>query len=263
MTTLVHKHWMPTLALFTLTMFPATLLAQDDEGTPTEDVEIMPLEIEPLITDRPDVAESSRTVGKYTFQVELGADITDPAMDERTVVFPLKVRQGVSDNFELHLETDTFQISQDDSGLTSPELGFKWHLGDKPDAWSIGLLSAVSIPLNDEQGVVFSPTLAFDFDLGKDFGLGTNVGATIFLSPRDTQADNARFAMSLGKGWNDRLSTFIEGFGEATFSGTLTLATDAGVTYLITPNMQFDAYVRQGLYQRSDLGAGLGFSFRI
>lgn len=215
-----------------------------------------------LVTDRPDVAESSRTVGSGTFQVEVGADISEPTKDERAVVFPLKLRQGISPNFEFHIETDTFQISQDGSGLTAPEIGSKWHIGDG-ERWSLGLLTALSIPLNDTQGYVFAPTVAMDFDLGRGIGLGTNVGATIFVSPRETGADNARFAASLGKGWSDKLGTYIEGFGEVTFSGTLTVATDFGFTYKFTDNIQVDAYGRQGLYQRDDLGAGLGFSLRI
>ena len=218
----------------------------------------------PLVTDRPDVAESSLTVGKGTFQMEVGADATVASQAARQVVFPLKLRQGVTPNLELHIETDTFAISSDASGLTSPEVGMKWHLGESAKGtFSLGFLSALSLPLNASQGFVFYPTIACDVSLTPKLGFGLNAGASIYISPRLTDLDAARFASSFGQSWNQHLSTYLELFGEWQFSGALAVSADTGVIYRLTDDLQLDAYVRQGLLRAEDTGVGLGVSLRL
>ncbi len=218
-----------------------------------------------LVTDRPDVAESSKVVGKH-FQVEAGGDATlRSSTSDTQVVFPLKLRQGITHTFEIHLETDTYTISPSgENSLTSPEIGTKWHLGhDAEGTWSLGILTALSLPLFDTSLWTFSPTLALDLALTPRLSLGNNLGVSVTFAPRGEGTQEARFASSLGISLTDNIGMYTEIFGQWQFSNHLILSADAGMTYTLSPNLQLDGYVRQGFYHDNDTGVGLGISFRI
>ncbi len=219
----------------------------------------------PLLTDRPGANDTSRTVGKKTFQAEIGVDGTFVPDGDQTHLFPLKLKQGISENFEFHVETNTYEIVPNgESGLSAPEVGTKWHLGHDPDGdMSIGLSTGVIIPILDSQSLVFSSSIASEFTLTQTMSLGITVGADVSLSPFDGNNSSANFALGLSRSWNDQFGSFIDVFGTTTLSGELSMGSNLGVTYLITPNLQIDAYARQGYVNRSDFGAGAGVSFRL
>ena len=254
------------LAPIALSLFCATTALAQEEPALSQDpsAEVFGLQpIEGLITDRPDVAESSRTVGQGTFQVEVGADadaLGDSA--QRGLGFPLKIRQGITPTFELHLETDTVLIDSDATRLASPDLGSKWHLGHG-ERWSIGLLSAVAIPVREEDAVILALTFAADFELSDALALGTNLGATIPLTDRRAGVDQARWAASLSRSLGDALGAYFESFGQVSFSGEIEYGVDYGFTYQLNPNLQLDAYGRTGLRPEINQGVGGGLSFRI
>lgn len=241
---------------------------------------------EPLVTDRPDVAEASETVGAGRFQLELGSSITSSQdSDGRRAVSlstPLKLRFGVTRQLEFHLETAGLdqQWSEDgsgqmvsSSGFTSPDLGFKVHLL-QGGTWlpSTGLLVALTLPGRDAVGqrqfVALSPTLALDWELPAALELGLNLGVTASLASKAADRQHlGRFALAVGRSWaplTERLRTYVELFGQLPFEGDDNeLCLDGGFAWLLSPNMQLDLTVAAGLTESApDFGFGLGFSFR-
>lgn len=236
-----------------------------------------------IATDRPDSAESSRTVGRYRLQIEQGYDIaTVKSGGIRTSTFttPTKIRFGITDDLEIHVEAPGLVYEFGDrpggnlsrAGFSNLDLGFKGHFLDNDGAVpSIGLLVAFTVPTatGDFEGThLFRPTLAFDWDLPAAFGLAVNIGVNAALDRGSEPANVFRWAVSLGRSWaplSDRVGTFVETFGEVNFdSGAVLIYLDGGFTFLITPDFQLDLNVRGGVHgDTPDVGGGIGWALRI
>ena len=238
-----------------------------------------------IVTDRPDVAESSETVGSRRLQVELSTQVeTDRLGGHRRTSFrtPVKVRLGVIARLELHLETDGFARDWgvlpsggvgSATGGADLGLGGKVHLFDQQRLLpSTAILLSVSLPVGSaaftEGNTSLSPTLAVSWDLGTRWSIGANLGATIALTERDIHPDSFRFAAALWRTWaplSERLSSFVEPSGEVPLDGSEpALQIQGGVAYLFTPLVQLDLAAIVGLTAAAaDFGMTLGFSFKI
>lgn len=235
-----------------------------------------------IVTDRPDVAESSETVGAGRVQVETAGDVESARRDgQRTTTWrtPTKLRLGLSQSFELHLETDGFAHDRTggadlaETGMSDLDVGFKVHLLDGGGAWpSTGLLLALTLPIGSgaftSDTYTLLPTLAMDWELTRAWGLGINVGVTAPLDNRDEQSDTLRWAVAIGRSWAplvDSLRTYIEAFGEHGFGGDFSsVAIDGGFAWLVTPLLQLDLTMRVGLTNDApDVGGALGLSFKV
>ncbi|MEL6547208.1 MAG: transporter [Myxococcota bacterium] len=241
-----------------------------------------PAERPPIVTDRPDVAESSLTVPAGTVQVETGVEFgsssTDTA-DGTSFGLPTKLRIGVIENAEIHLEGtvfDRFTVDPGDlsaSGLADVEVGGKVHLLDPEGAVpSVGVLLALRVPIGADEvsGDIFvlRPTVTAEWDLMPALSFAANVGLTVPLDDRELFTDGLRFAGSFGihpESFPEGLGVFVETFGEIPLGdGENVLAADSGATYLVNDDFQLDVYARVGLSDAApDLAVGGGGSFRF
>jgi hypothetical protein len=264
------------LALVSLCGAATAAAAEDASASADED---------DIVTDRPDMAESSRTVGALRVQLETSGDIewTDRGgVRTLSVRTPTKLRFGVVSWLELHMETDLLAWDRttarggavsDEIGVADLAAGFKVHLfaGGGPIP-STGLLVSAGFPTGSapftEDVFVLAPTGAFDWDLSDDWSLGLNVGFTVPLDARERTPDVLRYALAVGRTWApllDRLRTYVEVFGETSLAGGATaLALDGGFAWLATPWLQLDLTVRGGLRgDVADVGGGLGVSVKL
>lgn len=238
-----------------------------------------------IVTDRPDVAESSETVGRGRFQAELSTVVeTDRAGGNRRtgVRTPLKIRVGLSERLELHLETDGFardwgrQASGAEAYATGGAdlgLGGKVHLFDQRRLLpSTAVLLSLTVPTGTEAfsegNTSLSPTLAVSWDLDKDWSVGANLGATFALSGRDSHPDTLRFAAALWRSWaplSEKLASFVEPSGEIPLDGSeAAIQLQGGFAYLVTPHLQLDLALIVGLTSAAaDFATTLGLSFKI
>ena len=237
-----------------------------------------------LVTDRPDAAEASETVGKKVFQLETSISFTQDkaaGTTTRTYNFPTLLRFGLLDNFELRIEGAMLQIQtqsdQDrETGFTDLDFGVKWHLqaGDK---WkpSLGLLAHLTTPTGKEKegfsSDVVEPSfkVLMDWDLPRGFSIGTNLGFDVPAGDGQDKFARALYAAALGipSPWlEERLGFFIEFSGAIpTISGkTEEHYFDSGITFLITPDIQIDIASQLGLNgAAADLNIGTGVSVRF
>jgi hypothetical protein len=235
-----------------------------------------------IVTDRPDVAESSETVGAWRVQVETAGDVETTHRDGRRLTgwrTPTKLRLGLGASFELHFETDGFAHDRQggtdlaETGMADLDVGFKIHLLAGDGAWpSLGLLAALTLPIGSgpfsSDTYALSPTLALDWELSAAWGLGVNVGVTAALDNRDEQPDTLRWAVAIGRSWAPllrSLRTYVEIFGEQGVGGDLNaIAVDGGFAWLVTPLLQLDLTMRVGLTNDApDVGGALGLSFKV
>ena len=225
-----------------------------------------------LVTDRPDVAESSQVVGARRFQVEVGADVSGVGASTTQLSLPTKLRYGVGERFEVHLESGllsaSFTQAETSAALDKVDVGAKVHMLDARGARpSLGLLLALGVPTQGEE-VDLRPTLAADWGLADWLGLGTNLGLTLPLTQRETSADAVRWASALGFDLGAfapvPIGIYAEVFGEFWPGAFVRVQADAGLTYMITDLVQLDAYARTSIYGADEvLGLGSGVSVKF
>jgi hypothetical protein len=102
---------------------------------------------------------------------------------------------------------------------------------------------------------------AFSHTLSDNLSLGYNLGAEWY---GENAMPDYYYSMALGYSINPKIGTFIESFGFIPEKGIATHLADAGVTFLVRPNLQFDISGGLGLNKEASDGfISLGFSYRI
>ncbi|MFN3429057.1 MAG: transporter [Candidatus Sericytochromatia bacterium] len=199
---------------------------------------------EPLVTDRPDIAESSVTVGHRVYQIEQGITY-EGAGSVVSTLFPSLHRFGFGDSLELRVETPILNLTGGVPAFQELAVGGKWHfagngeLGQMP---SLGLLANAG--LNQTGGIEPTAKLALDADLPMDFAINANIGATL---PAGNAAPTALAAASVTRGFGD-FTAFLELSGGRDFqAATDELGVDTGLQYLINDDFQWDFGIYKGL----------------
>jgi hypothetical protein len=234
--------------------------------------------VEPLVTDRPDFTNSPITVPSGRVQVEAGFTYTDLDDTDAEILTIGEVlgRLGLTDAWELQVGigswVDVDTDRNDESGLSNGYLGAKWNSVIVSDAigGEFGVLFGTGVPTGDGDVASdeFEPSVvaAAGWALGDALSLGTNVG---YARPDDgsDRFDQFFASASLGIGVTDRFGAFVEayGFTEESEQGDATLYGNAGVTYLLGPDLQLDARIGTGLNDEADtdifVGAGVSARF--
>ena len=252
-----------------LLMLPALGCAAEDE----------------IATDRPDFVESSNVVGKGRFQIETSFATDRNKADgikDKAYATPTLLRYGVSDDWEVRLETDgriratTTDIASGtrstESGYGDVSLGVKWHIADESGASpSMGVLAHVDLDTGSApfraQGKGGSLRLAAEWEFADDWSLGVMPGLAWLPNDNGDRHTTGIFGVVLGKGWTDQLRTFVEYSDEkiarARDGGTISTL-DAGVAYLLTKTVQLDTALSRGLNSRTpDWSWTVGLSMKF
>lgn len=244
--------------LLALTVIASPARSQDEEDE--------------IVTDRPDITESSLVVGPGRFQIETGLlreYRSRGRSDERGLLTPTLLRYGLSRNWEARLETDGFSRLR----TFSPGAGVERTAGYSPLAPgakytfqrpaegsrrpTLGAIFHVNVPSGSGafrgRKLTGDAKLAADWDLAPKWALGVNAG---FGWEEDDSGDVFAFGLvtgSVGREWTDRLNSFIElAFqGPETSRGGHALILDGGFTYLVAPLTQLDVAVGTGLSGRT------------
>lgn len=227
-----------------------------------------------FITDRPDQTESPNAVPVKYFQVETGFqfekfELGSFEFEEYTYNTTL-LRYGLFKNFELRLGANLVNLegkylapqSDPSTGLSPILFGAKYELIDE-NGWipKIGIMGTAFIPIGGNYGSGELETelrLAFSHTLSEKSGLSYNLGANI-----GNNADSV-FFYTLSYGYNviDPLTLYAEVYAtilDADFSHNW----NAGLTYLLSNNVQLDAYAGTGINTNQNLLLGAGLSFRL
>lgn len=251
----------------------ATLMvATGASGAPAQDGKT-----NPIITDRPDFAESTETIPPGRVQLESGYTFARSGEDTEQTLGQLLLRVGTGSRTELRVGVNSFAQTRNADGRTSGfediALGFKFRLSEGSERPglrqpSVALLAQTSLPTgasayrqNDLQP---EAVLALGWDLSDRQGLAVNLGYA-YGSEDDTRFNEFFGAISISHALTDRTGLFLEYFGSfpdrSVFSDTHIV--DGGVTYLVNQDYQLDTSVGIGFNGvRPDYFAGLGVSRR-
>ncbi len=257
-------------------VFLSPAIAGDSEGVRPE-----------LVTDRPDLTESSSVVPIGTVQIEMGwsmEGVSSPGEDLKAHHFPETLaRIGLHDRIELRLGWDGGQwqnLQKDGANVDSSGAG-DMYLGTKLSLWSedgnlpeTALILGSSIPagtkcqaaeqlgnrlycssfnLYSSRRYDPSAILAMSKTLNDMLSIGWNLG-TVWLTEREDSGDldtlpRAIYSAALGISATEKMGFFVEFFGDTSLAGGSgpSNSVDGGVTFLILPNVQLDASAGKGV----------------
>jgi hypothetical protein len=240
-----------------------------------------------LITDRPDQTESAEVVPLFRLQIETGIlqewqeSGSDFYIHNREFGGTL-LRFGFHRRFEARLGTGMLQtraklvgLEPDQiHGIAPLEIGLKVKIlkedGMIPD---VALIAGYQIPGTggqeyDPEELIQTYLFAFAHTLGENLGLGYNLGLE---HDKFSQQITMIYSLVFGFTAGDRVGIFIETYGnkrwytgDQPLSYLLDVRTDAGITYLIRPNLQLDFSGGLGLSANSPDGfISAGITWRI
>lgn len=210
-----------------------------------------------IVTDRPDQTESALSVPVGSFQIETGMSLmyfSESGNSYRSFSGPSSLfRFGIIKGIELRV-TNQFESlknldNEDDfSGMIDMMAGVKVELLNRENTnTKIALLSHLVIPTGSQDltlnnyGTV--NRLAFSHDLTDKLGLGYNIGYDYFSKGSGIMVGT----LALGYSVTDKLGLFVEGYGNYIDFEDTYLNYDAGFTYLIKNNLQFDFSFASGI----------------
>lgn len=233
-----------------------------------------------LVTDRPDVSESSEVVGAGRFQLETSIEWARDgsgaaAVRERS--FPTLLRVGLNEAWELRIETElnVRQHSAQGSASGTPDtaIGLKWHLQDGDDddfVPSVAALLHADLPIGSAgfkgRGVRPSLRVVAEWELPNGWSVGAMPGIGQLSDDQGRRYGAGSLAVTLGKefsaDWRGYVEWSVDQWAGRRHGGTIHSA-DAGVAWLVNPDLQFDASVTRGISSgATDWRWGLGVSVR-
>lgn len=231
-----------------------------------------------LITDRPDATEAPSVVPKKYIQIETGAFYE--SFEEgnfKTEDFTYNttlIRYGLLDNLELRLgwnltdskaffnNVETAQISSlspllfgvkiaitEEKGLL-PEIGFIGHLNLPFTVKELARPQTTGVDFRFSFAHTLSDRSSFSYNLGAAWG-------------GDSPEANYLYTMAYGYSITDKFGMYAELYGDFPENNKANHLWDAGVTYLLSNNVQLDATVGSSITKGQDLLLSAGVSFRL
>jgi len=263
-----HMKFKLTLLFFTIPLF--NLLAQTENVVNDADV---------LVTDRPDATEASSTVGKNVIQIETGGlyeSFKDNAIKFESSTFNTTlIRYGVLSNMEIRLGWDFTEgvtkvngnkLDNVTSGFSPLLLGVKIDIAKEKNGWpEIALIGHV-FPLFTASNDYRPESTAVDFrfslshTLSEKSSLGYNLGGEW---KSDSAAAAAIYTVAYGYSISEKIGMYLELYGDLPEDNKANHYWDAGLTYLVSNDLQLDVYAGTSITEGQDILVGLGLSYRI
>jgi hypothetical protein len=232
-----------------------------------------------LITDRPDATEAPSVVVRGALQIESGALFTsfeDDVLQTNTTTYNTTLlRFGLLENLELRLgwnfveQRNKLSAAQGEvtqSGLSPLLLGMKVNITQEK-GWlpTIGLIGHLFLPFtaSDDfkpQNTSVDFRFAFDHTLSDSSSIAYNLGAQW---EADTPGAAYIYTLAYGYSLTDSFGLYAELYGDMPENNSANHYWDAGLTYLVLPNLQLDATVGTSITEGQDVLVSAGFSYRI
>jgi hypothetical protein len=219
----------------------------------------------PFSTDRPGFSEGSSTVPTNHLQIEGGAEAG--LGSNFSTVSPISIlgRYGIADIAELRLGFTPASLAIPSEGSTQTtalsDVTFGGRVaGSVTDDLNLGILPYASVgQLVDDPSVSAGAIGTASYGLSENVGLAANVGAAAVPVLDDYKAELsaslvASFSLPAGFG------TYIEAYNIQTLPSDPQFFANGGVTYLVAPNFQLDAYVDTDVPDTDIFTFGLGAS---
>lgn len=231
-----------------------------------------------MATDRPDFTEGASIVRRL--QIESGYTFARTDGTDSHSIGEVLARIGLAPRAELRVGLNSYGLTRARSGSGQHEgfedvsLGVKLRLQDNAPT---SVIIAAGLPTGNApgHGEGLAPEIVFLMEpsLGSDrFALGLNAG---FVSEPDPFARTLSMLASaaFGADMSSRTGVFLEMYGTRRLSGGLEtpgvessdgrIFVDAGLTHLLTADLQLDLRIGHSLVNQKENYIGVGLSRRF
>ena len=268
--------WRATLALGFIAAVPAGPAegASPHGESPGPQRQIVDL----INADRPGIADGTGTLSRGRFQVEFGIQReskTDEVGRSSMAFLPALIRVGLGRRAEFRVETNGYawakiegaDVAQRSSGWWPISLGMKYRLCADRCPVPIAIVGR-AVPASGSSAFKSGrPTgdvrLAAELELTPNWSLNPNIGVAWY------EGDEARFSATLLASTltftrSQRVMPFLDvGYQKPSSpAGPAALVVDAGLAYIVTPNVQFDASAGRGMHGPAAPFVAAGISVR-
>ena len=254
----VGKH---AIILAILLVYHSTVSAKVD-GCPSIKDEI--------ITDRPDVTNSSVVVPPGSLQIENGVSFS--ARDGNRVIdgTNTRLRAGIASCLEFLVDTPTYFAnvrSPQNSGFSDVAPALKWQTSPVPGKIGLSAVFGVALPTRTANiaSAGAQPYLQFPWSWELRRGWGLRGMFTEFFRPSyPTSKRITETTFVIEKKVTERASLFVEYVGDYPESGSPAQFLNSGGLYRLSPNQQLDFHVALGLnHNAPSYVVGVGYSVRF
>ncbi len=240
-----------------------------------------------LITDRPDQTESPNAVKQGIIQIESGllferSEISKGFSQHRNVYPTNLFRIGLIKKLELRIvnELVTYRTINNStqnevgkvSGTENLQIGLKYQITNDDARVEVGAMAHAIVPTGS-RGIsnnlygIFS-RVNVSYDLSENENLSANFGYNNFNLDFNDEGlvryaeGNFTYTLVYGVGLSDRVALYVEAFGDYVEFEDWESNMDAGMTYLISDNIQLDYSYGWGLNRVMNYHA-VGVSVRL
>lgn len=241
-----------------LLLFANNARSQETELTPA------------IVTDRPDVTESSIVVPKGSLQFENGITSTTDHGNQFVDFSETLVRFGISTRMELRLVVPNYLrdvTGSNPSGFDDIAVGVKQQLGPLWGHLDLAVIAALSLPTGADRisSHGLDPFIKFPWskDLGKGWSLG---GMQSFFWNTKTGRRNLVWELTVvaEKEISGSWSVFGEYAGDFAQQGSSKQIIHFGTAYRITPRQQIDFHFGFGVSHTTPVHfLAVGYSIRL
>ncbi len=237
--------------------------------------------IQELVTDRPDVTESAIVVPVNSVQVETGfnfqkqkftQNLQGTEVDNLTFASTL-IRYGINEKIELRFggeylssKTTIEELSSTISGVTGLFVGTKFNIWNNHEIINdLAIILEANLPYgnNNLRPEKIEPviTVSASQDFFEVFSFGLNLG---FENNSSLSKNIYYYSSSISMGLDQRVSMYMEIYGDATNGFYPRHSFDGGFTYLHKHNLQLDISAGMLLFNdESEWFGGFGICIRL
>jgi hypothetical protein len=244
-----------------LLVFHSTISAKAD-GCPSIKDEI--------ITDRPDVTNSSVVIPEGSLQIENGVNLSARDGDRSVDGTNTRLRFGIANCLEFLVDTPTYfsNISNPQkSGFSDVAPALKWQVSPVPGKVDLSAVFGVALPTGSAgiAGPGAQPYLQFPWSWELRSGWGLSGMFTEFFRPSDPISRRVtETTFVIEKQVTERASLFVEYVGDYPESRSPAQLLNSGGLYRLGPNQQLDFHVALGLnHNAPSYIVGVGYSVRF
>lgn len=232
-----------------------------------------------IVTDRPDQTEASVLLPKGALQVETGFqfqnDVDNSIEAKEYTMNTTLIKYGINEYFELRLISEYIKTTEKQigdftldskSGFVPLAIGMKIKLAEEKGFWPQAALighvhTKKADPDYSAEFTSFAFRLTFAHTLSEKLALSYNLGSEWNgITPEATFL----YTLSLAYKATSHMGVFIEGYSYFPEKSYADNRIDAGITYLISPVVQWDLSGGIGLSERApDYFLSTGLSFRL
>jgi outer membrane putative beta-barrel porin/alpha-amylase len=229
-----------------------------------------PKEGDAIVTDRPDVTNSSIAVPVSSLQIENGVNFS--ARDGAEVLdgTNTRLRLGVAPCLELLVDLPTYFVAlrgSASSGFSDVAPAVKWQISPVPGKVDLSAVVGVALPTGttDIAGRGAQPYVQFPWSWELHDGWGLSGMVTEFIRPADpTSKLVTQTTFVTERKVSEKASLFVEYVGYYPDHSSPSQLINSGGMYRLTPTQQIDFHVAVGLnHNAPNFIFGLGYSIRL